>query len=109
QHLLQASALKFQQVSEQSALQLDILNKELNRASSDNQLHNQLQQSAQQLQQLQRQQQFAAVFCAIVSLLGLVFAALWWRARNRTVSAQPVLSDWQQFCQRLQHHPSDKL
>lgn len=109
QHLLQASVLKFEQVSEQNALQLDILNKELTRASSDNQLHNQLQQSAQQLNQLQRQQQLAVVLCVAASILGLLFAALWWRARHRTVSAQPALSDWQQFCQRLQHQPGDKL
>ena len=109
QHLLQASAIKFEQISEQNALQLDILNKELTRASNDNQLHNQLQQSAQQLNQLQRQQQRAVVLCAAVGLLSLLFAVLWWRARKRTVLAQPLLSDWQQFCQHLQHQGRDSM
>ena len=109
QHLLQANALKFEQVREQNALQLDMLNKELTRASNDNQLHNQLQQSAQQLKQLQRQQQLAAVLCAVVGMFGLLFAVLWWQARKRTEPAQAVLSDWQQFCQHLQHQPSNTL
>ncbi len=107
--LSQASQLKFEQLTEQSALQLDMLNKELTSASADNQLQHQLQQLQQQQRQAQQQLQFSWLAAAALLLTVLWLATLWWRARQRQLSATPGLSDWQQFCQRLQQMQRDNL
>ncbi|MEH8018807.1 hypothetical protein MN202_16310 [Rheinheimera muenzenbergensis] len=109
QHLLQASLLKFQQVTEQSALQLDMLNKSLTNASADSQLQQQAQQLQHKQQQLQHQLNVSWLALALALLTMLIFSALWWRSRRQLLLTSPGISNWQHFCQRLQQKRSDTL
>lgn len=109
QHLLHASVLKFEQVSEQSALQLDMLNKTLTDASTDTQRHQQVQQLQQQYQQQQQRLTLSYLAVALALLMLLAFATLWWRNRRQLLKTRPGISDWQHFCQRLQQKQRDDL
>lgn len=109
QHLLAASVLKFEQVSEQSALQLDMLNKTLTDASADSQRHQQVQQLQHQYQHQQHQLTLSWLALALSLLTLLVLATLWWRNRRQLRKAKPGISDWQRFCQRLQRKQRDNL
>ena len=102
-HLELAGSLKFAELTEQSALQLDMLNNALTSASTDHKLQQQLQQlSADQLQQKQ-QLWLSQLAAATLLILTISFAILWWRNKRQLQLARPGLSEWQQFCQRLQH------
>lgn len=101
EHQVQASKLKFEEVTEQSKLQLDILNKELTSASANHQQRNLLQQLEQQQRSVEQVQQRWLVGTAVLLTLLLVVTALYWRQRNKKVATGSDNMHWQAFCQHF--------
>lgn len=101
QHQVQASTLKFEEVAEQSKLQLDILNKELTSASANYQQHNQQQQQEDHLLRLKQVQQSWLIATAVLTLLLFTAITLYWQQRKKNAAANNGDAHWQAFCQRL--------
>lgn len=104
-HSVQASALRFDQLSEQSKLQLDLINQGLYQVAAGKALQAELTQM--QLLNAEKKQSIKLYFIAIVLLiliLAVVFILLWRRkafAKKTLILSTP---NWTNFCQRIQLH-----
>ncbi|HEX5793835.1 MAG TPA: hypothetical protein VFY01_11205 [Rheinheimera sp.] len=102
----QANTLRFEQLSEQSKLQLDLINQGLQQAKSGTALQHELNE--QQLLN-SRQQQYLYLLLSIMVLLALALAAMvvLLRRRRQTAATAEQLrhnSGWHSFSQRIVQH-----
>lgn len=100
----QASALRFEQLAEQSKLQLDLINQGLQQTktepAADIAVNTVKEQNERQLLYIY----LLAAFCMLLAAALLVAAAIL-RRRNKTPRRElQQQSQWSDFCQRLQQH-----
>ncbi|MEH8019746.1 tetratricopeptide repeat protein [Rheinheimera metallidurans] len=104
-HSIQASALRFEQLSEQSKLQLDLINQGLYQVTASKTLQAELKQTKQiNIEQKQRIKLYIVAIALLVLILAVVFIWVW----RRKVLAKKTLTlstpNWTNFCQRIQLH-----
>ncbi len=104
-----ANTLRFEQLAEQSKLQLDLINHGVQQAATDNKLQNQLTQQAQ-LNALQQRDIYLLLSAVLLLLftLALLIILFSWRQRQSRLVAKVPSSAWGKFCQQIQQHSTDE-
>lgn len=101
-NIQQASTQRFEQLTEQSKLQLDLINNGLSQVATASQHQSEM---AQLQQQLQQQQRYTLILTFTVLLLLTAISTFTWRKWGKAVTQNTrrlASADWLHFCQRTQ-------